>query len=61
MVSKKKTGIFYVKDPEGVVVMWDGKEVARYLSVNELVETHLKGLSALEREMNEAIEAQYRP
>ncbi|MFT6431983.1 MAG: hypothetical protein ACJAVI_000018 [Candidatus Azotimanducaceae bacterium] len=61
MVSKKKTGIFYVKDPEGVVVMWDGKEVSRYLSVNELVETHLKGLSALEREMNEAIEAQYRP
>ncbi len=60
MVSEKKTGVFYAKDPQAVVVMSDGKEVARYRSVSELVETHLKGLAALERALDETIESQYK-
>ena len=60
MNKGKKTGVFYVKEPAGVVVMLDGKEVTRYRNVNELVETHQKGLDALEREMNALIASEYK-
>ncbi len=61
MNSGKKTGIFYSKDPKGVVVMCEGKEISRYRSVDELVETHVKGLEALQRELDATIESQYKP
>ena len=57
----KKTGIFYTKAPPGVVVMWRDEVVQRYVSVDELVEAHVKGMAALEREMERVLEAQYRP
>ena len=60
MASEKKTGIFYAKDPKAVVVMHEGKEVFRYRSVDELVEIHMKGLAALERELDATIESQYK-
>lgn len=59
--AKGKTGIFYVKDPAGVVVMKDGEEIYRYKTVQELVEAHAKGMVALEREMESEIEKVYRP
>ena len=57
----KKTGIFYTKAPPGVVVMWRDEVMQCYASVGELVETHVKGIAALEREMERVLEAQYRP
>ncbi|MDA9064780.1 hypothetical protein N8290_04210 [Pseudomonadales bacterium] len=57
----KKTGIFYTKAPPGVVVMWRDEVMQRYASVDELVETHVKGIAALELEMERVLEAQYRP
>ncbi|MFT7132739.1 MAG: hypothetical protein ACI81O_001451 [Cyclobacteriaceae bacterium] len=57
----KRSGIFYVKEPAGVVVMWRGEVVERYASVEALVEGHLKGQQALEREMERVLQAQYRP
>ena len=57
----KKTGIFYTKAPPGVVVMWRDEVMQRYSSVDELVEAHVKGMAALEREMERVLEAQYRP
>lgn len=59
--EKGKTGIFYVKDPPGVVVMNQGEVVLRYKNVQELVEAHLKGIAALERQMEEELERHYRP
>ena len=56
-----KTGIFYVKDPAGVLVMWQGKEVSRYRDVKAFVEIHMKGMEALEREVNALVEAEYKP
>ena len=61
MSSRKKTGIFYVKDPVGVVIMHEGVEISRYRTVDELIETHVKGLAALERELDSVIEDQYKP
>lgn len=64
MTEKKKTGMFYVKNPDGVVVLDNGVEIARYGSVAEFVEKHREGLYAigrLEENMNEAIESHYTP
>ncbi|MDZ7684971.1 MAG: hypothetical protein U5O39_08130 [Gammaproteobacteria bacterium] len=58
----RKTGIFYVKDPTGIVVMLDGEvTVWRYKSKREFVEAHVKGMAALEREMAEMLERHYKP
>lgn len=57
----KKTGIFYVKEPPGVVVMQQGKVVYRYKTVQELVEAHVKGMAALDRQMEEELARHYRP
>lgn len=59
--KKGRTGIFYTKDPAGVVVMQDGKEVCRYKSVQELVDAHVKGMVALEKEMEAVLARAYKP
>ena len=59
-----KTGIFYVKDPAGVVVMKSGKEIARYDTVQALVAAHEEGLQAIsnrDEKLHEAIFGQYAP
>lgn len=58
---KGKSGIFYVKEPPGVVVMQDGETLHRYRNVAELVEAHCKGVAALEREMEAELARHYRP
>ena len=59
--TKGKTGIFYTKDPPGVVVMQQGKIVHSYKSVTELVDAHTKGIAALEREMEDVLARHYKP
>lgn len=60
-LKKTRTGIFYVKDPPGVVVMQHGKVMHRYKNVGELVEAHVKGIAALERQMEEELARHYKP
>jgi hypothetical protein len=43
-----RTRVFYKEDPHQVVVEKDGKVVAIYKSVEELIEHHVKGLLARE-------------
>lgn len=57
----RKTGIFYVKDPAGIVVMLDGEVTHRYKSKREFIEAHVKGMTALEREMADLLERHYKP
>jgi hypothetical protein len=45
--DNRKTGVFYVKDPAGVVVIKSGKEIARYDTVQALVASHEEGLQAI--------------
>ncbi len=40
--------IYYRTEPPGVVVQKDGVNVASYPSVDQLVETHIKGLLAVQ-------------
>ena len=46
--ARLRSGIFYRKDPAAVVVMFRGKEVFRYKSVEEFIEVHIKAMKALE-------------
>ncbi|HAK52705.1 MAG TPA: hypothetical protein DCM54_12505 [Gammaproteobacteria bacterium] len=57
--SRPKSGVFYSKDPAGVVVMFRGKEVFRYKSVEEFIEVHIKGMKALEEKQEAELERQY--
>ncbi len=59
--DEKKTGVFYVKQPPGIVVMQRGRILHHYKNVGELVEAHTKGVAALEREMEETLARHYRP
>ena len=59
--KKARTGIFYVKEPPGVVVMQRGKVMHRYKNVQELVEAHIKGIDALERQMEAELARHYKP
>lgn len=63
-MAEKKTGIFYVKNPSGVVVLSDGVEIARYDSVEAFINKHKEGLYAigrLEEKMNRILESAYTP
>ena len=54
-----RSGIFYRKDPVAVVVMFRGKEVFRYKSVEEFIEVHIKAMKALEQKQEDELERQY--
>ncbi|MAV26367.1 MAG: hypothetical protein CMQ05_09635 [Gammaproteobacteria bacterium] len=60
-MAECRTGIFYTKDPKGVVVMRDGARLFRYETIDELIEAHLAGSEAIEREREKIIAAQYLP
>lgn len=57
---KGRTGIFYSKNPDGVVVMFQGKEVFRYKSVDEFIEVHIKAVRALEEKQEEELASHYK-
>ena len=62
--TEKKTGIFYVKNPAGVVVMEKGQVIARYTTISEFVRAHKHGIHAqqrLEEQMERDIANQYTP
>ena len=44
--QKRETRIFYRKATGEVVVLQNGTELASYGSVNQLIETHIKGIKA---------------
>ena len=54
-----KSGIFYSKNPSGVVGMFRGKEVFRYKTVEELIEVHIKAMNALEEKQESELEKNY--
>lgn len=44
------TRIFYRESPNEVVVLKNGREVATYRSPEELIETHIKGMLAIDQQ-----------
>jgi len=50
MTKEKANRVYYRTSPSGVVVVKDGAELAVYRSTDELVETHIKGILAKDRQ-----------
>ncbi len=61
-MAERQTGIFYTKDPSkgnGVVVIREGNQLYRYDTIDELIDAHVAGAEAIEREREKIIAAQY--
>jgi hypothetical protein len=58
--KKNKTGIFQLKSPPAIVVMWEGREICRYVSMEEFVDAHLEGIAALEVKQEKLLSDAYR-
>jgi hypothetical protein len=58
--TKNKTGIFHLKSPPAIVVMWNGREICRYTSIDELVDAHIEGIAALEAKQEKLLIEAYR-
>ena len=50
MAKKKASRVYYRTSPDGVVVEKDGSELAVYRSTDALIETHIKGMLAKDRQ-----------
>ena len=50
MTKEKANRVYYRTSPSGVVVVKDGAELAVYRSTDELIETHIKGILAKDRQ-----------
>ena len=58
--TKNKTGIFQLRSPPAIVVMWKGREICRYASIEEFVDAHLEGIAALEAKQEKLLIEAYR-
>ena len=58
--KKNQTGIFQSKLPAAIVVMWKGREICRYMSIEEFVDAHLEGIAALELKQEKLLSETYR-
>ncbi len=57
MAKKKASRVYYRTSPDGVVVEKDGSELAVYRSTDALIETHIKGMLAKDRQDTRKIRA----
>ena len=55
-----RTGLFQQKTTKDYVVMWKGREICRYASVQDFVYAHGEGLAALETSQEDLLESYYR-
>ena len=58
-IPSKKTGVFYSKADENFVVLWRGREICRYQTMEEFVEAHARGLDSLEDSQADLLERYY--
>ena len=57
--DRKPTGVFFSKSGKDYVVLWQGKEVVRYASIEDFVEAHQAGLLALDESQADLLEKYY--
>ena len=50
MAKARSSRVYYRTSPAGVVVVKDGAELAVYRTTDELIETHIKGILAKDRQ-----------
>lgn len=55
-----ETGVFLKKSSGEYLVIWQGREICRYASIEGFVDAHLEGLQALEVAQAQLLESYYR-
>ena len=55
-----KTGLFYRKSSDDYVVLWHGREICHYPSMEAFVIAHAEGLESLEANQAELLASYYR-
>ena len=50
-----KTRVYYKSNPPAVIVQKNGNDVVSYKTVDDLVESHIKGLLAVQEEEGRAV------
>ncbi len=55
-----RIGLFHRKSTNDYVVLWQGRQIATYPSIEAFVDAHLEGLIALEQNQNDLLETLYR-
>lgn len=54
------TGVFRDDKAGQIVVKWQGREIARYETMDAFIDSHLRGIDALERNQEEMLADAYR-
>ena len=57
---KQSTGVFLHKQHHDYVVLWQGREICRYASVEEFIDAHIVGLQALDASQADLLESYYK-
>ena len=57
---KPKTGIFLHREDADFVVLWQGREICRYATVEEFIDAHIAGLQALDTSQADLLESYYK-
>ena len=57
--ANKRSGVFFSKSGSDYVVLWQGREICRYESMQAFVEAHAAGLAALESNQADLLERYY--
>jgi hypothetical protein len=55
-----KTGLFHRKSTDDYVVLWQGREICRYATMEAFVEAHADGLESLEANQAELLASYYK-
>ena len=56
----RKTGLFHRKSSDDYVVLWQGREICRYASMEAFVAAHAEGLESLEANQAELLASYYK-
>ncbi len=60
MADSKRTGVFYSKSGDDYAVLWQGREICRYQTMEAFIDAHKAGLDALEANQADLLEGYYR-
>lgn len=58
--DKLKTGVFQHRRRGDFVVLWQGKEICRYASIDDFIDSHIEGLQLLDANLEELLEGYYK-
>ncbi len=58
--TEPKTGLFYRKSSNDYVVLWQGREICRYTSMEAFVAAHADGIDSLEANQAELLASFYK-